>query len=113
MQASRFEQVQRADGVDRKIGVRLARGPIVRRLRGRVNDQRDVLAVLLEYRGHAVGIADVRVDVSIPRAEFFAEFLPLSARGCLRSEEAAPHVVVDADDIEAQTREVAGSLRAD
>ena len=38
--ARRLEQVQRAVGVDREIGLGLARRPVVRRLRGGVDDAR-------------------------------------------------------------------------
>ena len=48
MLAGRLEQVERAVGVDREVRVRVARRPVVRGLRGGVDDQLDLAAVLGE-----------------------------------------------------------------
>ena len=48
MRAGGFEKIQRAVGVDGEIRLRIARGPIVRRLRGRVDDGGDLVPLLLE-----------------------------------------------------------------
>ena len=48
MGARRLEQVERAVGVDREVGLRLARRPVVGGLRGGVDDQLDPAGVLAE-----------------------------------------------------------------
>ena len=50
----RFEQIQGAVGIDGEIGLRIARRPIMRRLRGRVHDGGDVAAMLLEQLEHSL-----------------------------------------------------------
>ena len=46
VRARRLEQVERADRVDREVGLRLARRPVVRRLRGGVDDQLELARML-------------------------------------------------------------------
>ena len=60
-----FEQVQRADGVDAEIRVRLARGPVVRRLRGGVDDDFHGTAEFGEHLIHGVVVANVHGFVPV------------------------------------------------
>ena len=60
--ARRLEQVERAVGVDAEVGLRVARGPVVRGLRGGVDDQLDLAGVLGEDARDAVGVADVELE---------------------------------------------------
>src|SRR5205085_9229260 len=50
MPARQFEKVERSGGIDREIGMWIARCPIVRRLRRRMNDERDVASIAFEDR---------------------------------------------------------------
>ena len=56
--------VQRADGVDAEIGVRVARGPVVRRLRGGVDHEVDIGAVLRETALDGGSVADIDIVVA-------------------------------------------------
>ena len=62
-----FQQVQRADGVDAKIRVRVARRPIMGRLRGRMDDERNVLAEFFEEIFDGVAVADIKIVMLIIR----------------------------------------------
>jgi hypothetical protein len=64
--ARAVEQDQRPSGIDREIRVRIAGGPVVRRLRGGVHDQPDLAAVQREERLHGGAVADVGRGVPIP-----------------------------------------------
>ena len=61
MPAGRLEQVESAVGIDPEVGLRIARGPVVRWLGGGVDDQVDLLAVLGEDAIDPVGVADVDI----------------------------------------------------
>ena len=58
-----LQQVEGAGRVDGEVGVRLARRPVVRRLRGGVDDDRQVARVAGEEFHDAVGVADVELGV--------------------------------------------------
>ena len=112
MRPGRLEQVQGAVRVDAEVGLRLARRPVVRRLRGGVHDDLDRGCVLGEQALHALGIP----DVELVRAELGVGPPQLLGDGCgrrVRAEECAAHVVLDPDDVEALRHQVAHGLRAD
>ena len=111
MLARGFEQVQGADGVDAEIRVRLARGPVVRRLRGGVNDQGDVLAECFEKIFHRLPVADVEIVVLITR-NGGDEFLPVGQSGRFPAEKPLAQVVVNADDLEPFAGKPPDALRA-
>ena len=98
----RLQQVERAERVDLEVGVRVGRGPVVRRLRGRVDHELDPSGVLGEHALHGVAVADVdgqrREAVGKARQQRLGHVR--SRR--LRAEEARAHVVLQADHIEAR-----------
>src|SRR5207248_10413836 len=59
--SGRFEKVKRAICVHGEIGFRIARSPIMRRLRGGVNDRGDVPLVLLEQVVNSLAIANINL----------------------------------------------------
>src|SRR5205085_475858 len=59
-QAGRFQYYQRALRVDRKVRQRFTRRPIMARLRGGMNDQRDLFAVLLKQAEDARLITNIQ-----------------------------------------------------
>src|SRR5690606_6058041 len=65
MGAGEREQGEGAAGIDREVGLRIARRPVVGGLRGGVDDDRDVLAVAAEDGGHGGLVADVGVHVGV------------------------------------------------
>ena len=75
--AGRLQQVERPDGVDAEVGVRVGRSPVVRRLRGGVDDQLERAACLGEHALDAVAVADVEVE----RTERAAVLLGQPLRG--------------------------------
>ena len=94
----RFEQVQGADGVDGEIRVRLARGPVMRRLRGGVDDDLDGRTEPGEQRVDRVVVADVHVLVPV----ILERLLQPDAGGRggrLRAKKARPHVVVHSNHV--------------
>ena len=107
-----FEEVHRAEGVDTEVNQGRARGPIVRGLRGGMDDDLHGTAELAKERRNALRIADI--EWAVPVAGKLAG--QLLARGCGRgagTEEFGPHVIVDADDIEAFRGESAAGLGTD
>ena len=112
MCACRLKQVERPVGVDREVGLRLARRPIVGRLGCGVDDQLDRTGVLAEYPIDRLGIPDVGV---LPVELWVVGDQPLGhlGGGGLRTEEASPHIVLDADNVETLGDEVLDALRAD
>jgi PAS domain S-box-containing protein len=108
-----FQHAVRADGVDGKVGAGIGRGPIVRRLRRRMNHQRDVRTVTAEHAINFVGIADIDVQMPIAPPEFLFQLVALPVRRSLCAEELLAHIVVDADDIEPVAGEVAAGFGAD
>src|SRR5437016_5990048 len=63
-----LEQDERATGVDREIGVRITRGPVMRWLSGRVDDEDDLGAIPLEDAPDFLTVANIDVVVPIPFA---------------------------------------------
>ena len=110
--ATGLEQIEGADGVDAEVRERLASGPIVRRLRGGVDDGRDVGAVVRQHPTHGRGVPDVEVLVTVARPVATLELGPLPRCRGLVAEEALAHVVVDADDLVAARHERIDGLRA-
>ena len=112
MSPGKLEQHQRAVGIDGEIHHGIAGSPVMGGLGGGMDDDGDILAIALEDLGHRIAVANVGIemDVVLDRPlELLA--MPLSAR--LRPEEHAPHVIVDAGDIEALVGEEADRLAAD
>ena len=112
MLARRFQHVERARRVDAKIGRRIARGPVVRRLGRGVDHQRDVAAAAPKDLVELCAVADVDVVVLVV-GEVGLEPLSAPDGGSRFAEEVAPQVVVDSDDVHAQMGEEARGLRAD
>jgi hypothetical protein len=112
MPPRRFQEDDRARRVDGEVGQRLARGPVVRGLRGRVHDHRDVAAVVREELTDTGLVADVQIGVPVAAHRGFQP-LPVPSRATRRSEEVPAHVVVDADDVEALRGEERRRFRSD
>src|SRR6267378_7159531 len=112
VEAGRLEQVERAVGVDGEIDLRIACRPIMRRLSRGMDDRVDRGAILGEGRVHQLGVADVAVDMAIA-LDLDLEPLAAPRRARVIAEEDAPHVVVDADDIEPLRRQEADRLGPD
>ena len=94
-----LQQVQRANGVDAKIGVRIARGPVMRRLRGGVDDEFDVLAQFFEQRLDSIAVADVKVVVFVV-GKALDEFFAIAQCGRFLAKKPLAQVVVNADNLE-------------
>ena len=107
----RLQHVQRADGVDGEVGVRLAGGPVVRRLRGAMDDELQGGAAG-ERALHAVAVADVEVERR-EALDAVGKSLGVGARRRLGTEEVCPHVIVEPDDVVALLGEVRRRLGAD
>jgi hypothetical protein len=107
-----LEQVQGAVGVDPEVGLRLPRRPVVRRLRGSVDDQPDAVAQLGEKPLHALGVADVEVHGAKLGKSRHQLVGHVRGRG-LGAEEARPHVVLEPDHVPAGLDQVTDRLRAD
>ena len=112
--ARRLEQVERAVGVDAEVRLRVGRGPVVRRLRGGVDDELDLAArARAKTPLDAVGVADVDVErAEARRASRQSRSVTVRGRG-LRAEEARAHVVLEPDHVEARLDEVRDRLGAD
>ena len=114
VRARRLEQVEGAVGVDAEVGLRVARGPVVRGLGGGVDDDLD--------RARACS-ANSRSTPSASRmsSSVGAELRELAARassvtGAVDAsgpKKRAAHVVLDPDHVEALRDQVAHGLRAD
>jgi hypothetical protein len=85
----------------------------VRRLRGGVHDDRDVLPVPAEDLAQRGAVADVHVVVGVRVAQLAGQPQHVPRRGRLRPEEPRAHVVVDADHVQPQRGEVPYRLRPD
>ena len=96
----RLQQIERPGGVDAEIRVRIARGPVVGRLGGGVDDQGDVLAELAEQVFDRLTVADVEVMMLIIR-DGLDEFPAAGQRGRAVAEKPASQVIVNADHPEA------------
>jgi len=83
----------------------------MRRLCSRVNDHRDILSMAREHVGDGAFVADIGIDVTVAR-DALLEMSPGRLGRRRGAEEITPHVVVDADDVQAVLREQAGRLRA-
>jgi hypothetical protein len=106
-----LEEVQRAGRVDAEVDVRLAGGPVVRRLRGGVDDQLEVAADLADDARDAVAVPDV--DRGEAEAVAAGELVRgVRGRGAV-AEELPAHVVLDADDLPAGVDETVRGLGPD
>ena len=110
---ARLEQVEGARRVDAEVRERIARGPIVRGLRGRVDDDANAVAVAVEQRHQRIGVADVDRLVDVPATMPSLEFALLPGSRGVVAKEPATHVVVDADDVEPAGDEAIDRFRAD
>ena len=109
--ARRLEQAESGAGVYPKIGDRLARRPIMRGLRGGMDDELDRRAVSREQLCDGVGIADIGFHVRVVLKPL--QFGPIEARARIRAKKAAAHIVVDSNDVEPLGRTKSRGLRAD
>ena len=110
--AGGLEQVEGAVGVDAEVGLGVAGGPVVGGLGGGVDDQLDLARVLAEDAVDRGTVADVGVlpaELGVLGDQALGH---MRGRG-LGPEEAGPHVVLDADDVEALGDEVLDGLGAD
>ena len=107
-----LEQVKRPGRVDLEVGDRLAGGPVVRGLRGRVHHEIDRRAVAAKETVDRVAIADVDLLVGVA-VEIAEQPLPVPNRRGLGPEEIRAQIVVDPDDVEPEGREVACRFAAD
>jgi hypothetical protein len=108
-----LQQVERAVGVDAEVGLRLLGGPVVRGLRGGVDDQLDLAGVPGEDPLDALGVADVDLLVDELVREALLQHFGHAAGRRLLAEEAGAHVVLEADDGVARLGEVDDGLGAD
>ena len=106
----RFEEIEGADGVGVKIVKRDRGGPIVRGLRGGVDD--GVGSQLTKEGEDALAVADVEFVVVKGGAERFSETMLVVAGVTLRPEKDSALVVVDAMDLPAKRREMDADFRA-
>ena len=107
----RFKEIEGAVGIDCKVHLRIARCPVVRRLRRAVHNRRQAPAVLLEKSIHGGGIADVDLVMLIVR-HVRQQLVARPAGGGFLSEKPLPHVVVDSDNRAAIRREAPNRFRA-
>ena len=110
---ARLEQVQRAVGVDREVRLRVRRRPVVRRLRGGVDDE---LEVARRRSNSARTPSASRMSRSTrggTRRELVEQALGRAGGRGLRPEEPSAHVVLDADHVVAGPDEVRHRLGAD
>jgi len=112
MRARGFKQVQGADGIHAKVRVRFARGPVMGRLGGGVDDGLDVRAEFFENALDGPGVADVRVEMAV----FFQAVLEAFAGGVgggFRAEEAGAHVVVNSGNLKTLRVKAPAGFRSD
>src|SRR6516162_9639463 len=100
MPASGFKQVERAVGVDTEIGLRVARCPVMGGLGSGMNNRTNRASFPAEYRFQQVRVANVAVNVLV-FLHLGLQSLPTPCSTCVIAEQDAPHVIVDADNIEA------------
>ena len=111
--AGGLEQVEGAVGVDAEVGLRVARGPVVGGLGGGVDDQLDLAGVLAEdpldrRRASRMSAFSQRNSECSATSRSVTCEVEDSGPKKLR-----PHVVLDADDVEALADEVLDRLGAD
>jgi hypothetical protein len=107
MGARGLQQVEGAGGVDGEVRVRLAGRPVVRRLRGGVDDDRRVAGVAGEEP--MTPSASRMSKLGRPEAvDLVDELARHGRRRRLGAEEIRAHVVLDADDVESLLGEVTG-----
>src|SRR5262249_39813401 len=92
-----FKQYECAVGVHAEIGVRILRGPVVRRLRGGMHDEFNITAIIGKHRLDRPTIPNIDVKVNVIQDLRF-QFTPAPFRRGVLPEKLLSHVVVDADD---------------
>ena len=97
----------------REVGLRIRRRPVVRRLRGRVDDELELAGVPREDAGRRRRRRGCRGRASGTRRRRSTQALGLGARRRVGPEEAGAHVVLDPDHVVARLDEVRDGLRAD
>src|SRR5579883_2044749 len=107
-----FQEVQRAEGVDPEISKRIAGRPVVRGLRGGMNDRFDLGAKFCEKAINAFALADIDREMAVV-FELLLEGAPAGHRGCLWPKEFAAHIVVDTGDFESFLVKTFAGFRAD
>ena len=108
-----LEQVERPVRVHAEVRLRIARRPVVRRLRGGVDDELEILSVLREDPVDALGVADVELDPAELVAVAFDEPLADRAGRGVGPEELRAHVVLEPDDVEPLLDEVLDGFGTD
>jgi hypothetical protein len=108
-----LQHVERAGGVHVEVGERIAHGPVVRGLGGRVDHDGDVTAVVPEDLPERVAVPDVDAVMGVRRAQLIGQPPHVPGGGRLGAEELLAHVVVDADHVQTQAGEVPDRLRPD
>src|SRR5262249_43082338 len=66
-----------------------------------------------EDRGDGTGIADIQTAMPVRLAQFLFQKPSLPGRRGFRTEKGGPHVIVDADHVQAEPGEMTDGLRAD
>ena len=110
MQPHRLQQMQRAHRIHPEVRQRLARRPVVGRLRRRMNHRRQIAADPLHNPLHRRHVPDVH---SLMPITFQAQKGRLRLRrGSLRTKKIGAHPVVDAHNVEAFCKESLYGFRA-
>ena len=99
MRTGRFEQIERSDGVDVEVDARIARCPVVRRLRRSMDHGGKFASEAGIQFVDPRSIANVDVDVRVGAAERSFEAFAIPPSRSLVAEEDTAHVVVDSDDV--------------
>ena len=109
---ARLEQVERAGRVDGEVDLRVARRPVVGRLRRAVGDQLDRLALGREQRVDRVAVANVDLEPA-KALDLGAQPLRDGTRRRRGAEELRAHVVFEADHVEPRLGKLPDRLRSD
>src|SRR6185437_2471958 len=110
--ARSFQEIERPGGVDAEIRKGLARSPVMRWLRRRVNNDRDALAHLAKQLRDCILVADVeRVMPVIWNG--CDQLVSHPASGSFVAKEVPAHVIVNTDHVHALGGEMTHSFRAD
>src|SRR6266851_8817723 len=110
--AGSLEHVERAVGVYTEIGLRVARCPVVRGLGGGVNNRGNRAPFAAENRLQQFRVANVAIDVFV-FLDFGLQSLPAPCGAGIVTEQDAPHIVVDAHNVETYCGEEPDSFGAD
>lgn len=112
MLARSFQQIERACSVDAEVRERFARGPIMRRLGRRMDNDGNVLAHLAKQVKDCILVANVEGVVPvIGNGRYQLVSHPVS--GSFLTKEVPAHVIVNTDHVHAPGGEMTHSFRAD